>query len=290
MNQNRDWDFLRTKLQHGRWQPMYNSEIHGYLKSLLKEPYPSWENLPEKYLEAFHHWIHNSQLNNLKGLDSFPHKDICIGVTHSLDDLHICYGDRLVALEKEYKYHWRIKPQMKMKKEEELSKGDVLILSLPFCNTGNIHFNMDSILEICLKNHVPLHIDSAWFGACRDICFDYSHPSIQSVSFSLSKGLGLGQHRAGIRYSRERLPGPVTVTNDFRFYIESSLWIGLKFMQKFSPDYLQNKYCDIYKEVCKNLDLKPSSTIFVAHERHPDGNYYAVGLRPILRWISEQRY
>ena len=143
MNHDIDWNFLSEKLQRGRWQPMYNSEIHGYLKSLLKEPYPNWNDLAEQYLEAFHQWIHSSQLNKLEGLNTFPCRDICVGVTHSLDDLHVCYGDCLVALEKEYKYHWRIRPQMKMKKEEDLSEGDVLIISLPFCNSGNIHYNQD---------------------------------------------------------------------------------------------------------------------------------------------------
>ena len=290
MNSAVDWNLLREKLQRGRWQPMYNSEIHGHLKYLLKESYPDRTDLAEEYLSVFHHWIHSSQLNKLEGLDEFPYRDICIGVTHSLDDLHVCYGDRLTALEKEYKYHWRIRPQMKMKREEELSEGDVLVLSLPFCNSGNIHYNMDNILKICLEKNIPLHIDSAWFGACRDIHFDYSHPAIQSVSFSLSKGLGLGAYRTGIRYSKKRAPGPVTIINNFRLYIHSSLWIGLKFMEKFSPDYLQQKYYDSYKEVCKNLDLKPSSTIFVAYEKSSNGNYYPVGLRPILRWISEQKY
>ena len=290
MTSELDWSLLREKIQRERWQPMYDSEIHGYLKSLFKEPYPNWNDLAEKYIDTFHQWIQSSQLNKLEGLSAFPHRDVCVGVTHSLDDLHICYGDRLVVLEKEYKYHLRIRPQIKIKKTEALSEGDVLVISLPFCNSGNIHHEMDSVLEICLKNRIPIHIDSAWFGACRDIYFDYSHPAVQSVSFSLSKGLGLGSHRTGLRYSRERLPGPVTVTNNFKFYIQSSVWIGLKFMQKFNPDYLQNKYADIYKEVCKNLELKPSSTIFVAYEKNPNGNYYPVGLRPILRWISEQKY
>lgn len=291
MNKSIDWNFLQTKLQHGRWQPMYNSEIHRHLKSLSQEPYPDWsDNLTQKYLDTFHLWIKSSQLNQLKGLDTFPHRDFCIGVTHSLDDLHIHYGDRLVALDKEYKYHWRIRPQMKQKQVEDLAEGDVLVISLPFANSGGIHARMDDILKICEQKNIPLHIDSAWFGACRDICFDYSHPAIQSVSFSLSKGLGLGLYRSGIRYSKTRHPGPVTIVNDFKYYMMSSTWIGLKFMQSFSPDYLQNKYQSYYKEMCKHLNLKPSSTIFVAYKKYEDQNYYPVGVRPILRWLSEGKY
>ena len=290
MNESIDWNFLRTKLQHERWQPMYNSEIHGYLKSLLKEPYPDWNDLTQDYLKAFHLWIKSSTLNHLEGLDEFGRRDFCIGVTHFLDDLHVRYGDRLVALEKEYKYHWRIKPKMKMRQVEELSEGDVLILSLPFAHTGGIHPDMDKILKLCSKKNISLHIDSAWFGACRDIHFNYAHPAIQSVSFSLSKGLGLGQYRSGIRYSREKTAGPVTVINDFKYYVPSSAWIGLKFMKNFSPDYLQNKYRNHYKKICDKLELIPSSTIFVAYEKNPQGEYHPMGLRPVLRWLSERKY
>ena len=290
IKQHIDWKLLKTKLQYERWQPMYNSEIHIYLKSLLKEPYPDWNDLTQKYLESFHLWIKSSRLNDLKGLDTFPYKDFCIGVTHSLDDLHIRYRDSLVALKKEYKYHWRIRPDMKTKTIEELSKGDVLVLSLPFAHTGSVHRDMDDILKICLEKNIPLHIDSAWFGACRDIQFDYAHPAVQSVSFSLSKGLGLGQYRSGIRYSRERAIGPVTVINDFNYYVPSSAWIGLKFMQNFSPDYMQNKYYTYYNKICNKLNLKPSPTIFVAYEKNCQNEYHPVGIRPLLRWLSEQKY
>jgi len=285
-----DWDFLKTKLQYERWQPMYNCEIHRYLNSLLKEPYADQQDLPSAYLKTFHNWIQSSRLNRLEGLDGFPYRDCCIGVTHYLDDLHIQYGNHLVILEKEYKYHLRIKPQIRTKKIDDLRTEDVLVLSLPFCNSGNIHSDIDLILHTCQQKQIPLHIDSAWFGACRDIVFDYSHPVIQSVSFSLSKGLGLGQHRAGIRYSKKRTPGPITIINDFNLHIQSSLWLGLKFMQKFSPDYLQNKYYENYQMICDKLKLKPSSTIFVAYEKNSDNDYWPVGIRPILRWISEGRY
>ena len=78
---------------------------------------------------------------------------------------------------------------------------------------------MNCILDICTKNKVPIHIDSAWFGSCRNIDFDYSHPMIESVAFSLSKGLGLGQNRTGIQYTKKREPGPITITNDFNSFL-----------------------------------------------------------------------
>ena len=286
-----DWKMLRTKIQYEKWKPMYNLEIHRYLKSLLKEPYPDSQDLIPRYLDTFHNWIKNSKFNQLDGLDSFPDRDFCIGVTHFLDDLHIRYREKLVTLKGEYPYHKRIRPKMKVRSIENLSQGDVLVLSLPFSHIGDIHPNMEDILRICSQKNIPLHIDSAWFGVCRDIQFDYAHPAIKSVSFSLSKSLGLGQHRSGIRYSKERTFGPVSTINDSKYYMECSAWIGLKFMQHFNnPDYFQNKYQSYYKEVCDNLNLKPGPTIFVAYEKISEGNYRPVGIRPLLRWLQEKRW
>ena len=287
-----DWNFLRSKLQYEKPQPMYSSEIHSYVGSLLKEPYHDRADvvLIPNYLKTFDRWIRGSQLNRLEGLGAFPHRDFLVGVTHALDDLHIHYGDRLVVLEEEYPYHRRIRPQTKMRRVETLAEGDVLVISLPYSHTGDIHQDMDNILKICSRKNIPVHIDSAWFGACRGIHFNYTHPAVQSVSFSLSKGLCLGRQRSGIRYSKKRTAGPVTVTNNFRFYVESTAYIGLKCMQKFGADYLQNKYYKSYKEVCDNLNLRPSPTIFLAYEKDPQGRLRSVGVRPIVRWLSEKKW
>lgn len=60
---------------------MYNSEIHGYLKSLLKESYSDWSGLTQKYLSTFHLWIKNNSLNQFKGL---PPTGIFASESHTL--------------------------------------------------------------------------------------------------------------------------------------------------------------------------------------------------------------
>ena len=290
MGESTDWKFLRSKLQYEKAQPLYSSEIHRYVGSLLRAPYHEQSDLIPSYLDTIDKWIKSSELNRLEGLDTFPHRDFLIGVTHALDDLHIHYGDRLAVLEEEYSYHRRIQPQTKVRRVETLSEGDVLVISLPYSHIGDIHHNMDEILTICLKKNIPVRIDSAWYGTCRGIHFNYNHPAIQTVSFSLSKGLCLGRQRSGIRYSKERKPGPVTVTNDFKFYMESSAWIGLKCMHSFGPDFLQKKYYKFYMEVCNNLNLQPSPTIFIAYEKDQQGLSRSVGVRPPVRWLAEKRY
>ena len=48
---------------------------------------------------------------------------------------------------------------------------------------------------------MPVVLDCAWYGTCYDLDFDVNHPAITEVSFSLSKGIGLGNMRTGVRFS-----------------------------------------------------------------------------------------
>lgn len=273
--------YSRTLLQRHRPQPMYDSEVHGYISEITQ----SGDNFAEEpdrlfsdFKKIFHQWILNSRLNNVKGLSAFPDRDIILGVTHYLDDLHLTKKP-VVVLENEYRYHWRLLGKsLHIKSPSQLNTGDNLILSLPFPYFGDMHPEMESIMEICNSRKVFAHIDSCWFGCCRDIKFNFDQPCIQSIGFSLSKSLGLGANRIGIRYSRSRWNGPVSLMNDFNMTNQVSVWMGLKFIQKFGADFWQNKYYKVYKQICRDFDLKPTKAIHLAWDEQGP-----VGLRPLLR-------
>lgn len=121
----------------------------------------------------------------------------------------------------------------------------------------------------------------------RGFEFNYDHPAIQTVAFSLSKGLGLGSHRVGVRYSRERHIGPVTVVNDFGMEISSTIQAGMVFMKKFGSDYLQNRYFKAQELVCEKYELKPTKAIHVALKKESDGNWHPRGIRAFLRYLVD---
>ena len=273
-------EYSKSLLQYGRPQSMYDSEVHRYISELTKSGENFAENpaqLFQDFKKSFHKWIIGSQMYTIEGLESFPDRDIILGVTQYLDDLHIT--KQVVVLENEYKYHWRIfGNSLNIKKPSELETGDVLIISLPFCYCGDIHPEMEIILQICSSREIPVHVDGCWLGCCRDIQFNFNQPCIQSVGFSLSKSLGLGANRIGLRYSRKRWKGPVSIMNDFNMTSQILVWVGLKFIHRFGPDLWQKKYSKAYEKVCMDFNLTPTKAIHLAYD-----GARPVGVRPLLR-------
>lgn len=268
---------------------MYDRAFSGLLESLSKERYfRDPQRLREDFLIEFDKWIHASQLNKVSGLESFPDRDFIIGVTHSLDDLHIAFGNNLVIMEREYAYHRRMRPDIVERSLETLRAGDVLVFGVPSSWYGDLHPQTQEILDRCEELSIPVHIDSAWYGCLRNFNFDYSHPAIQTVSFSLSKGLGLGSHRTGVRYSRKRHVGPVTIINDFNMCIVSVMWYGIHFIREFGSDYIQNRYGEAYDHVCEQLRLRPTKAIHTAFMEKEDGQWGPVGIRPFLRYLIDE--
>lgn len=286
-SQNFDWQAHRQFLQQARFRPLYDRAFGQFSRKQMQDCFAPSENIKPEFFAKFHQWILASKLNRVTGLDHFPDRDFISGVTHSLDDLHITHAPRLVCMEKEYAYHRRMKPDFVHRKIETLERGDVLVFAIPFAWYGCEHPQTKEILDRCLALDIPVHVDSAWFGCLRDFNFDFNHPAIQSASFSLSKSLGLGSHRVGVRYSRKRVPGPVSIINDFSMEVTSVMNAGIKMMDHFGADYLQNRYGEAYQLVCEKLNLRPTKAIHIAFDEVEKNVWHPVGIRSFLRYLVD---
>jgi hypothetical protein len=153
---------------------------------------------------------------------------------------------------------------------------------MPFPRVGRIHDNMAALLEEATLKNIPVHIDGAWITCCKDIEFDFNHHSIQSVGISLSKGLGLGWNRAGLRYTRQTKVDSVTIMNDYNMNLRAVAMIGLYFVRNIPVDYLWNKYSMSYYKICSDFNLTPTKSIYLAlRDNQP------VGLSPLIRYLHE---
>lgn len=283
-----NWSEAEKHIQYTRFQPMYDRSFYKLLEELSNKQNYSADivALRKKFLKDMDAWLNSSIINRISGLESFPDRDVIIGVTHSIDDLHITHHQSLVIYEKSYPYLKRMRPNITERTLSTLKSGDVLIMEIPFAYYGDLHPHTNDILNKCLELEIPVHVDAAWYGCMKGLEFDYSHPAIESVSFSLSKGLGLGSHRTGIRYSKKRWPGPVSIVNDFNMCVVSTIWYGIKFMDKFPIDFLQNKYSDAYELVCEKLNLKKTKAIHLAYTNNGNASI-PVGIRPFLRTLVD---
>jgi len=272
-------------LQYNRPQSMYDSEVHHYISEVLSsgenfgnDPDKLWEDFKNK----FHNWIIESKLNSAYGLDAFTDRDIITGVTQFIDDIYQT-KQNVKVLPNEYKYHQRLyNNKNTLENYYDLKPGDNLIISLPFPAYGDIHPDMDKILDWCFERDVNVHVDACWWGCSRDLEFNFDYPAIKSIGFSLSKALGLGANRIGVRYCRDRWTGPVSLHNDFNMCNQALVWLGTKFIDRFGSDFWWNKYRNTYYKICKEFDLTPTKAVHIAYD-----NNRICGVRLLLRKYYE---
>lgn len=223
-------------------------------------------------------WILNSKLNNLQGISG--RLDIINGCTQFIDNLYM--KGPLQVLRGDYRYHQRLGYAF-FKDVGSLIPDIPLIIAMPFPQIGAPHINMEEILYECKIKNIEVHIDGAWITCCRDINFDFNNEVIRSVGISLSKGLGLGWNRIGLRWTRDRGQDSVTIMNDFRMNNRALAMIGLHFIRNFPSDYLWNTHGERYYKVCKDFNLTPTKSIYLALR-----NGQPVGVSPLIRYLENE--
>jgi hypothetical protein len=124
---------------------------------------------------------------------------------------------------------------------------------------------MQQILNEALEKNISVYIDAAWMSCADGIEFSFDHPAIQSVAFSLSKGLALDWNRVGVRYSRSiDSSDAITISNKFKTINSIDISVGVLYMDKFSQSYLWTKYGNLYHSACKAFLLRPTKCIHMA--------------------------
>lgn len=275
-------EYSANWIQTSRPQPMYNKVINKLLGEVYCLNPANNHNLANEFKIKFLEKLNNLSLNHYTGLDKFKHYDVIIGCTQFIDDLYIRLGNNLITLENDYAYHKRLNPKIQYGSLDNLVTGTELLISLPFPFYGDIHPNMDMILTECYKKNIPVHIDGAWITCSRDIVFNFSHPAIVSLGISLSKGLGLGGNRIGLRLSKVRPTGAITLMNDFNMNCQGLMQTGLHFLNKLPLEYFWLNYEQEYNQVCADFKLSKTKAIHLAKDQFNR----PVGIRPLLRFLK----
>ena len=278
-------EYSDKELIEQRIPPMVDDDLYKFMNDCISVNTADLPNLLDDFIFEINDYVFNNDINKLSGNEAFGYRDICIGCTQYIDDLYQTYGyDNIMTLEKDYKYHWRLNNQIKYYNLETLEPGKQLLISMPFPYYGDKHEDMDKLLDRCHELNIPVHVDSAWITVSKDIEFNYNHPAIQSFAISLSKGLALGSHRIGLRWSRNKLKGPISIMNEFNMNCKSLVWIGLQFMNEFKPGYLWKKYENHYNKIINDFKLQPTKALHLALQ-----NNSPVGIRPLLLYLEYKK-
>lgn len=268
-------------LQVDRPKPLSDSVIEREIQSIL---HGNWDDdISDKIYTNFkvecEEWFFSSKLNTLTGIDTFTRKDIIIGCTQFIDNIYM--QGPVQTLRGDYRYHERLGLAY-VKDVGSLIPDIPLIIAMPFPSIGAPHRDMEEILHECEIKNIAVHIDGAWISCCRDITFNFDHVAIRSVGISLSKGLGLGWNRIGLRWTKETTPDAITIMNDFNMNCRVMAKIGLHFIRKFPTDYLWTTYEKLNVRVCSDLGLTPTSSIYLALKDNQP-----VGIAPLIRHLAE---
>lgn len=289
---------------------IYNGEFISYLleKNFFVEAMQKELRCQEEFVDFYPNWIKTSKLNSVRGLETFNYRFPSVGVTQSLDEFHyfiLEQGLRLRMFRGEYPYNRDVHPWSydDFIDDKPLEKGDAVIISCPFSGTGSTHSKMVEMFDQALELKVPVFVDMAWFGTCKDISIDLSHPAIQEVSFSTTKGLCTGDYRSGIRFSRHGIIDYSSQARKDRLALQSD-WshgchlntrIGLELMTHFSPDHQWNKYHKAQQTVCESYGLTPSNCVHIAlgddqwKQFHRDKTYNRVNIAKVVKRVYEQQ-
>jgi hypothetical protein len=268
-------------LEVERPQPLVTNHIESMIQDVLsgKLDKDISDQVYTNFKKEMTSWVLQSKLNSITGLDNFNRVDIINGCTQFIDTIYM--NGPVQTLKGDYRYHSRLHPDIAFSVPGYLRKDVPLIIAMPFPSTGSVHTQMKEILDEAGNKGISVHVDGAWFTCCRGIDFDISHPSIRSVGISLSKGLGLGWNRVGLRWTKDTTADAVTITNDFNMNLRAPAMIGLHFLRNLPADYLWNTQGDNYYKVCKDFDLTPTNAIYLALK-----NGQPVGVSPLIRYLE----
>ena len=136
----------------------------------MKEPKQTC-NVVE-FLQCYREWMQKD--HNLDGINNFPYLSFANGSTEVFDKFYLKHmGKRLRLFRGEYYYHriaareW-FNGNFAWVDEDSIKENDVLVVSVPFSDTGNIPENYFEVLTSCYVFDVPVLIDMAYLNITKN--------------------------------------------------------------------------------------------------------------------------
>ena len=214
-------------------------------------------------------WINSHSSSKLLGLNKYQ-ADFSSGTSQSFDSFYYRHCTRRMrCFVGEYFYHlktwisggadWSF-----ITDNDPLVAGDALVISLPFCDTGSIYPNFNSIIEHCEKHNIPVLVDCCYYTISSNINVDLNSKAIDTVAFSLSKAFPVANLRIGVRFTKPEIFDGQKLYNSINYNNSVSAYIGLKLIEKFSSDYIYNTYKQKQAEVCDYFNLTASNSVIFA--------------------------
>lgn len=219
----------------------------------------------EMFVSSFKHWLLSGS-SRIHGLDNFE-ADFSAGTTQAFDSFYFRHKSRRFrCLVGEYFYHLKTWQSTStnwsfVSETDPLAEGDAFIISLPFCDTGNLVDNYKDLLEQCTQLKIPVLVDCCYYTISSNLDIDVNYECVDTVCFSLSKAFPVANLRIGVRYTRPSIFDGQKLHHQIGYNNTISAHIGTLLINKYPPDYVSTKYCNYQEEACAFLGLVPSQSV-----------------------------
>ena len=243
------------------------------------------EAIKSKYLQTYKQWMFATH-PNIKGWEEYNELCFTQGTTESFTQFYLRFREskRLRLAKGEYFYNQMMKGLWYKGKfawlgEDEIRSNDVVLISVPFSDTGAVPDYLEKLLTECDNNDVPVMLDLAYINLSVDLEIDLTHRCIEYVVSSLSKVFPVELHRIGIRMQRTKFEDQLYVVNEKNHnYINVlSAYVGTKLMEKYPANYIYNKYRQKQLDMCDKLNLEASPCVYFGIDKQGQFSEYNRG-------------
>jgi histidinol-phosphate/aromatic aminotransferase/cobyric acid decarboxylase-like protein len=270
---------LKDKPYGGAWS-IHDTETLQYVnKSVRALAKPD----VKRFLNDYAHWFKLG--HTIEGIDKFVHLAPANGTTEVFDKFYMQNTHRRLRLWKgEYFYHQIVARENFYNRfawieDEPIAEMDVVVVSLPFANTGKIPENFDQIMQLCDSKNVNVLIDMAYVNISQPIKVDLSYNCIKVIATSLSKVFPVETYRIGMRLMKDYLDDSLQAYVDQATpYVNmNSIHLGQQLIEEYSNRYIVNKYAQLQKHYCDQLGVTPSPCVIFGIDENNQYPEYARG-------------
>lgn len=219
-----------------------------------------------RFMARYRTWLASSEYNLLTGFDALPVTCYANGTTEIFDKWYIRHHNRRLRIFRgEYMYHYathrNLGLRMQWLEDEPLDYNDHVIISMPFADSGDLHYETMAILDTATLMNVPVLIDATYLGLTNGIEFDFSHPAIDTVAVSLSKVFPVAHARIGMRMSRTDIDDGLDIYRKTEYENRWGAALGYSLIDNYGIDYNYQTYGHWQKYKCQELNIKASPTV-----------------------------
>lgn len=246
------------------------------------------ETIKKDFVETYRSWLFEGF--HFQHTDLYQYGCFTQGTTEAFAQFYIRYreGYRLRLRRADYFYHQMMKSlwykdRFAWLDEDDIRQGDVLLISVPFSDTGDRPEELDQILDECERHGVPVMLDLAYLNLATGESFPYSidlsRDCIKYVVSSLSKVFPVENMRIGVRLQKEMFEDQLYVVNELNYnYINLlSAFVGVNMMRSYPNSYIFNRYRQKQIDLCKQLKISPSPCFVFGIDHDNQYNEYNRG-------------